>query len=63
MGRKHAERCAVFAAQNGLQLVEAFTEVETGKGPMRSTAARSSPLRWPPRGATAARCWWPTSTG
>jgi DNA invertase Pin-like site-specific DNA recombinase len=26
------ERCAQFAAQNGLQVVETFTEVETGKG-------------------------------
>ncbi len=26
------ERCAAFAAQNGLETVEAFTEVETGKG-------------------------------
>lgn len=26
------ERCAVFAAQNGFEVVEAFTEVETGKG-------------------------------
>ena len=26
------ERCAQFAAQNGMELVEAFTEVETGKG-------------------------------
>ena len=26
------ERCAVFAAQNGMEVVEAFTEVETGKG-------------------------------
>jgi len=26
------ERCVVFAAQNGMQMVEAFTEVETGKG-------------------------------
>lgn len=26
------ERCAQFAAQNGMQVVEAFTEVETGKG-------------------------------
>ena len=26
------ERCGVFAAQNGMQVVEAFTEVETGKG-------------------------------
>ena len=26
------ERCAQFAAQNGMDLVEAFTEVETGKG-------------------------------
>jgi len=27
-----AARCAVFAAQNGLAVVDAFTEVETGKG-------------------------------
>ncbi len=26
------ERCAQFAAQNGMELVEVFTEVETGKG-------------------------------
>ena len=26
------ERCAQFAAQNGVQVVEAFTDVETGKG-------------------------------
>lgn len=26
------ERCIAFAAQNGMALVEAFTEVETGKG-------------------------------
>ncbi len=26
------ERCAQFAAQNGMQVVEAFTEIETGKG-------------------------------
>jgi len=26
------ERCAQFAAQNGMEVVEAFTEVETGKG-------------------------------
>ena len=26
------ERCAAFAAQNGMEIVEAFTEVETGKG-------------------------------
>lgn len=26
------ERCSVFAAQNGMDVVEAFTEVETGKG-------------------------------
>ncbi len=26
------ERCAAFAAQNGFEVVEAFTEVETGKG-------------------------------
>ncbi len=26
------ERCVRFAAQNGMELVEAFTEVETGKG-------------------------------
>ena len=26
------ERCAQFAVQNGMNLVEAFTEVETGKG-------------------------------
>ena len=26
------ERCAAFAGQNGLEVVEAFTEVETGKG-------------------------------
>ena len=26
------ERCAQFAAQNGMQVIEAFTEVETGKG-------------------------------
>ena len=26
------ERCAQFATQNGLTVVEAFTEVETGKG-------------------------------
>ncbi len=26
------ERCAVFAAQNAMDVVEAFTEVETGKG-------------------------------
>lgn len=26
------ERCAAFAIQNGLEVVEAFTEVETGKG-------------------------------
>ena len=26
------ERCAHFAAQNGMEIVEAFTEVETGKG-------------------------------
>ncbi len=26
------ERCAVFAAQNGMDVIEAFTEVETGKG-------------------------------
>ncbi len=26
------ERCAAFTAQNGLEVVEAFTEVETGKG-------------------------------
>jgi len=26
------ERCAHFAAQNGMDVVEAFTEVETGKG-------------------------------
>ena len=27
-----AERCGTFAAGNGLEVVEAFTEVETGKG-------------------------------
>jgi len=27
-----AERCAQFAAQNGMTIVEVFTEVETGKG-------------------------------
>ena len=27
-----AERCALFAGQNGFGVVEAFTEVETGKG-------------------------------
>ena len=27
-----AERCAAFAAQNGMAVIEAFTEVETGKG-------------------------------
>ncbi len=27
-----AERCAQFAAQNGMQVVEAFTEIEAGKG-------------------------------
>ena len=27
-----AERCAAFAAQNGMAIAEAFTEVETGKG-------------------------------
>jgi len=26
------ERCTQFAAQNGMEMVEAFTEVETGKG-------------------------------
>jgi len=26
------ERCVQFAAQNGMQVVEAFTEIETGKG-------------------------------
>ncbi|ATR19398.1 DNA-invertase (plasmid) [Roseomonas mucosa] len=26
------ERCTTFAVQNGLEIVEAFTEVETGKG-------------------------------
>ena len=26
------DRCATLAAQNGMELVEAFTEVETGKG-------------------------------
>ncbi len=26
------ERCAIFAGQNGFEVVEAFTEVETGKG-------------------------------
>ena len=26
------ERCAQFAAQNGMEVVETFTEVETGKG-------------------------------
>ena len=26
------ERCCTFAAQNGLEIVSAFTEVETGKG-------------------------------
>ena len=26
------ERCAAFATQNGMELAEAFTEVETGKG-------------------------------
>ena len=26
------ERCTQFAAQNGMQVTEAFTEVETGKG-------------------------------
>ncbi len=26
------ERCAQFAAQNGMEVIEAFTEVETGKG-------------------------------
>ncbi len=26
------ERCAQFVAQNGMEVVEAFTEVETGKG-------------------------------
>ena len=26
------ERCAAFAAQNGMEVAEAFTEVETGKG-------------------------------
>ncbi|MCG7363903.1 recombinase family protein [Roseomonas sp. ACRSG] len=26
------ERCAVFASQHGLEVVESFTEVETGKG-------------------------------
>jgi DNA invertase Pin-like site-specific DNA recombinase len=26
------ECCSVFAAQNGMDVVEAFTEVETGKG-------------------------------
>ncbi len=55
------ERCAVFAAQSGMEVVEAFTEVETGKG--ADALDRSSPRRWPPHGATAARCWWPNSTG
>jgi DNA invertase Pin-like site-specific DNA recombinase len=27
-----AERCATFAARNGFAVVDAFTEVETGKG-------------------------------
>jgi len=57
------QRCAVFAAQNGMELVEAFTEVETGRGPTRSTAGRSSPRHWRPHGATAARSWSPSSTG
>ena len=26
------ERCAQFAAQNGMELVESYVEVETGKG-------------------------------
>ena len=26
------ERCTTFAVQNGIEIVEAFTEVETGKG-------------------------------
>ncbi len=42
------ERCVIFAAQNGMALAEAFTEVETGKGPTRSTAGRNSRRRWPP---------------
>ena len=27
-----SERCAAFATQNSMAVVEAFTEVETGKG-------------------------------
>lgn len=27
-----AERCAIFATQNGMKVADAFTEVETGKG-------------------------------
>ena len=60
------ERCAAFAAQNGMQVVEAFTEVETGKGAdaldRRSTADRNSPRHLRQPGATAAPCWSPSST-
>ena len=56
-------RCAVFAAQNGMKLVEAYTEVETGKGAGALTVGRNSPRRWPRHSATAARCWRPSSTG
>jgi len=51
------ERCARFAAQNGMKLAEAFTEVETGKGldaldrwPQLAAARR---LRWQARRAAA----------
>ena len=36
------ERCAAFAAQNGLEVIEAFTEVERGRGATRSIGDRSS---------------------
>jgi len=55
------ERCARFAAQNGMKLAEAFTEVETGKGldaldrwpQLAAALAAARRLRWQARRAAA----------
>lgn len=57
------ERCAHFVAQNGMEIVEAFTEVETGKGSDALDRRPQLPSRWARPGACAAPCWSPSSTG
>jgi hypothetical protein len=60
-----AQRAAVarFAEAEGISIIGEFTEIETGKGADALERRPQLPMRWPRRAGSAARCWWPSSTG